>query len=59
MQAVNIVTSFDRPNIYYHVEAKQGNGLKQLLAFLEEHNGENGINFQMICLFIDQELYTA
>ena len=41
-QAQRFVSSFDRPNIRYRVEAKQ-NGRKQLLAFLDRHRHESGI----------------
>ena len=41
-QAQRFVSSFDRPNIRYRVEAKQ-NGRKQLLSFLDRHRGESGI----------------
>ncbi|MEM9620636.1 MAG: DNA helicase RecQ [Pseudomonadota bacterium] len=33
---------FDRPNIYYSVQAKS-NAKKQLLSFLRTHNGDSGI----------------
>ena len=42
VQAQRFVSSFDRPNIRYRVEAKQ-NGRKQLLAFLDRHRDESGI----------------
>jgi ATP-dependent DNA helicase RecQ len=40
--AQRFVSSFDRPNIRYRVEAKQ-NGRKQLLAFLDRHRDASGI----------------
>ncbi len=37
------ISSFDRPNIRYAIEAKRTNPTKQLLAFLAGHQGESGI----------------
>lgn len=38
------ISSFDRPNIRYRIEAGQGNGREQLLRFIRgEHAGEAGI----------------
>ncbi len=41
-QARQFVSSFDRPNIRYHVEQKN-NARKQLLAFLQRHRDQAGI----------------
>jgi ATP-dependent DNA helicase RecQ len=41
-QARRFVSSFDRPNIRYRVEAKH-NGQRQLQAFLDRHRGASGI----------------
>jgi ATP-dependent DNA helicase RecQ len=40
--ARQFVSSFDRPNIRYTVVARE-DGRRQLLAFLDEHEGESGI----------------
>ena len=40
--ARQFVSSFDRPNIRYTVQAKH-NSRKQLLDFLEDHSGDSGI----------------
>jgi ATP-dependent DNA helicase RecQ len=40
--ARQFVGSFDRPNIRYRVEERQG-GTQQLIAFLRTHHGESGI----------------
>ena len=40
------VSSFDRPNIEYNVQAKQ-NSFDRLLDFLEEHKGEAGIIYTL------------
>ncbi|MCU0755109.1 MAG: DNA helicase RecQ [Xanthomonadales bacterium] len=41
-EARQFVGSFDRPNIRYRVEERQG-GTSQLIAFLRTHAGESGI----------------
>ncbi len=37
------VTGFDRPNLRYRVQVSSGGRAKQLLAFLDEHQGDAGI----------------
>ncbi|GIX35168.1 MAG: ATP-dependent DNA helicase RecQ [Lysobacteraceae bacterium] len=40
--AQRFVSSFDRPNLFYRVEAKH-DGTRQLLGFLQRHRGASGI----------------
>ncbi|MGG6461467.1 DNA helicase RecQ [Solilutibacter silvestris] len=44
--ARHFVSSFDRPNIRYSVEAKDG-GLRQLMEVIERHRGASGIVYCM------------
>ena len=41
--ARQFVSSFDRPNIRYRVEQKDGSGQRALLDFIAGHRGESGI----------------
>ncbi len=38
--------SFDRPEIFYRVQGKEGNGDAQVLAFVRRHDGEPGIVYR-------------
>ncbi|MFT5207223.1 MAG: ATP-dependent DNA helicase RecQ [Candidatus Omnitrophota bacterium] len=45
-KANSYISSFDRPNIHYHVEAKT-NTYARLLEYLKLHKGESGIVYTM------------
>src|SRR5690606_13490759 len=62
-----LISSFDRPNIHYSITPREGNGQKQLLAWLKQnHAQDTGIVYcakqkdvEKVTQFLDQEGFNA